>query len=681
MARVKSQAFDLRASQLKGTHADVKSYEDLALWLTEELDIAIAARSGVDVEIRENWKRYEQQRTRMNPPWPDAADLTSPITTEYTDALHARVMETIFTDTVFTVEGWGESAQKASFVEEFHQRTLEEERLQDYLDEVLMRSWHEPAGVLEVSEGSTLRREQVRMRAQIAVDETTGLPIVGEDNQPQFVLNPETGEPVEAPSDPSVPSADIDVTVWRPVRVGPAYDVVPYLDFLTLPAHARHRDQVWGYAKRFYRRVPELVQRAKQGIYDSKAVEAIGTDNEREHGDKGPTDAVSVVDQRGPTAEKELFEMQFLADLDGLGERWYRATVHRDKRVLLRLKFDDRTTRYIRFVPYKKPGAIDGYTLSGHKLITVHEEDTAVRNMRADMAALAIASPILKRQGALWDEYEQPFGPRSVITVREPNEISQLPLRDVPQSINQWKADVRMDGDRLVGQNDTSLGVDSGENNTLGEERLRAGYAEVRVNLLIKRLKEPMEELWQARHHIWKRVLADQASGALPVLQKALIGMEARGIAVSSVNDGRIAPDMLEGQFWGKPRGSVESSDMNAARAYFNQLIAVLPGLMKVNPTIAALFSAGPAAKSLIEQLLRVYRWPDKQAFLGSEAQAVLQREEEKRQMMGNPQLQMLMAMANGGGPGGPQAGAAAGPPPVQGGSEPPMPGGPAGVM
>jgi hypothetical protein len=672
--RVKSEAYDLKASQLKGTHADVRTYEQLAIWLSQEIDIGLSARNGVDELIRGNWRRYEQERTRTNPPWPDAADLTSPITCEYTDALHARVMETIFADNVFTVEGWGDASQKAPFVEEFHQRTLEEERLQDYLDEVLMRAWHEPAGILEISEAGELRQERVQMRAALQIDAASGMPIVGEDNQPLTQTDPLTGEPVEV-EDPNQPSALVDADVWRPVRVGPAYDVVPYLDFLTLPAHARNRDQIWGYAKRFWRRVPELKGKAQKGVYDRKAVEALGTENEKDTTSLDAPNNGHVPEQRGPTAQKELWEVQFLADLDGKGERWYRATVHKDKYQILRLKFDDRVTRYIRFVPYKKPGSIDGYTLSGHKLITVHEEDTAVRNMRADMAAMAIASPVLKQQGALWDEYEQPFGPRAVITVRSKDEITQLQLRDVPQSINVWKQDVRMDGDRLVGQNDTSLGVDSGENNTLGEERLRAGYAEVRVNLLIKRLKEPMEELWQARHAIWKRTLSDQQSGALPILQKTLIGLEARGIDMSGINDGRITADMLEGSFWGKPKGSVESADLGMQRQHFAQLMQVLPAVMQTNPMIAMLMQSGPAAKSIIEQMLRVFRWPDKQAFLGSEAQQMIAGQMQQQQMMQNPQMQVLMALANGGAGNAPTNGPGGGPQAPPPGS-PPMPSG-----
>jgi hypothetical protein len=651
----KSDAFDIRESQMKGAYGE--SYADLALWLSRELDTGLETRGDVTSDIRYGWTLYEQGRTRLgtNAPWPDAADLTSPYASEYVDALHARVMQTVFTEPVFTVEGWGDSSARAPFVEEFHQRAQEDERLQGYLDEVLLRSWIEPAGILEVSESFELRRERQRKRVKIQTDEFTGGPVMGEDNQPVLQTNPETDEYLES-EDPNEPSADVDVDVWEPVRMGPAYDVVPYLDFLTLPAHARNNTQIWGYAKRFWRRVPELKARVQLGVYDKHAVEEIGEENERQTLSDEAPETRTVPSQLGPLAQKELWEIQFLADLDGQGERWWRATVHKDKRQLLRLKYDDRTTRYLRFVPFPKPGSVDGYSLVTHKLITIIEQDTAVRNMWADRAALAAAVPLKRQTGALWDPYEQPFGPRAVIDVRDMNEIQPMEMPDVPNSITQWKQDIRADADRLIGQNDTSLGTQTEEHRTLGEVQLRAGYAEVRTDLIVKRFKEPLEELGQARHNIYKRQLAGRAQG-LPMPQSMVFGLEARGIDVQSLStDGRITADMLEGQFWFKPRGSVESADRNRQKSDFNQLMQALPGLMQANTMIAAIFQSQPAAKSIVEQMLRVYNWPDKQAFLGSEAQGLMGQQAQ----MQSPQMQVLMQMAQmGGGAGtGPSGGA-----------------------
>jgi hypothetical protein len=622
------------------------------------------SRGSVEADIRYWWTLYEQGRTRTgNAPWPDAADLTSPMAAEYTDAVHARLMQTVFTEPVWTVEGWGESSKRAPFVEEFHQRAQEEERLQSALDAVMLRALVEPAGILEISESIEMRREQVEKRVKWATDPMTGSQLLDEKQQPLPQTDPETGDYVEAtPEDPN--SVRIQYDELQPVRKGPAYDVVQYLDFLTLPFHAKDRTQIWGYAKRFWRRVPELTALAKKGQYDTQAVEDLGDENEKDTSTDAPNKPGTVASQDGPTAQKELWTVQFLANLDGKGERWYRATVHKDKRILLRLHKDDRVTRYFKFVPFPRPGSTDGYSLIGHKLVTVIEEDTAVRNMRADKAALAVSYPIKKLVGALWDEHEQPFGPRQVITVRDKGEVEQMQGTDVPQSINVWKSDVRMDADRLVGQNDTSLGQETGKDATLGEVRLRAGYAEVRMDLIVKRLKEPLEELGQARHNIYIRQLREQ--GGKPMPQSMVIGLEARGVDITGIADGRVTPDMLEGQFWFKPKGSIESADLNAQMGYTNQLLVALANLSKVNPMIQMLLSSPQAAKSILEQLLRVYRWPDKQVFLGSEAQQLIQQQIQQQQMMSDPRMQILMALGGGqdqpAGPGqlpSPEAGAA----------------------
>lgn len=664
----KSTAFDLKESDLKGTHANVRTWDELGIWLTNELEIATAVRGASDEDVKYWWTLYEQGRTRgSNAPWPDAADLTSPMASEAVDAVHARLMQTVFTEPVWTVEGWGDSVKKAPFVEEFHQRAQEEERLQSYLDAVLLRSLVEPAGILEISEAVEKRREVTRKQVKWETD-AAGQPLLDAQQQPKAAKD-DAGNFIEAaPDDPM--SVQVEFDDLQHVRKGPAYDVVPYLDFATLPAHAKDRTQIWGYAKRFYRRVPEIAALAKQGIYITEAVDKVGTQNDRdERSDEAPARAIALASQDGPTAQKELWTVQFLADLDGKGERWYRATVHRDTHALLRLNKDDRVTRYFKFAPFPKPGSTDGYSLIGHKLLTVIEEDTAVRNMRADKAALAISAPILKVQGALWDEYEQPFGPRSVITVRDAREVTQMQLSDVPASINVWKLDVRADADRILGLNDTSLGQETGKDATLGEVRLRAGYAEVRMDLIVKRLKEPLEELAQARHNIYLRQLRDeqaQTQQGRMVPQSLIMGLEARGIDVSSIADGRITPDMLEGQFWFMPKGSVESADLNAQMGYFNQGLIALANLAKTNQTIGMLLSSPSTARSILEQWARVYRWPDKQAFLGSEAQDAIKQQMEQQQMMQDPRMQIAMAMAQAGGqPGGqPSPGGPGAPPP-----------------
>jgi hypothetical protein len=640
----KSQAFDVTDQQLKKTQ--FKDRNGLCRWLCQELDHAISARSGIEGEIKYAWAIYQQDRTRgRNVPWPDAADLTSPYGVEYVDAIHARCMGSIYGgEPVWTVEGWGESAIKAPYVEEFHQRAQEDERFQGFADEWVLRAFVEGVGTLEIDESVEMRRQLQRKRVKLKLHE--GAPVMGEDNQPELEQD-EDGAYLDAQGEE--PSAEVDVDSVEPVRLGPDYDVIPFLDFLTLPGHARNRQQVWGYAKRFWRRVPELDAKVSMGMYDKEAVKAIGTDNDRQTlSDEAPA-IQTVPTQDGPTAQKELWELQVLVDCDGRGERWYRATVSKDRYQLLRLKVDDRTKRFIQFTPFPKPGSVGrGYSLITNKMITVIEEDTAIRNLRADRAAFKASQPVLRQHNALWDPFEQPMGPGRVLDVRDKNEITMLQgIEDVPASVMLWKADVRTDGDRLMGTNDVALGQDTSEQKTLGEVQLRAGYSEVRMNVVLKRLSEPMEEVFQARHTIWKRALS--ARSKMPQSRALFIGKMADGIEVSGLgSDGTVTADLLEGVFWGKPKGSVETSDLNRIRQDTIGLLQALPAVMQINPQVGMLFQTIPAAKSLVKQILRVFRWQDVQSIIGPESGGVFDQMEAQQQMqaaMADPRMQALQAL------------------------------------
>lgn len=650
--QTKPSAFDLKDSQLKGRW---KTWADVASWLAMELDTAISARSGMSEFIRFCWDYYEQNRMRgTNAPWPDAADLPSPLAPEYTDAIHARLMQTVFVDPVWTVEGYGEAAQRAPFVEEFHQRAQEEERLQTFLDEWMLRGLVETVGTLEISEGYEMRREIARRRVKLQIDPATSQPIHGDDGP--MLAQDEEGGYLDAEGEE--PSAEVDVDQDTPVRLGPQYDVIPYLDFYTLPGHARNASAVWGHAKRFYKRIPQLEACAARGDYDKAAIEQLGTADEANQAGQSAPASPDPVPQEGSLAQKELYECQVLIDVDGKGERWWRFTLHKETRTLLRAKFDDRTTRYIRWMPFPKPGCVDhGYSLPGNKLITVLEEDTARRNMTADRMALKIAQPIKRKVGALWDPFEQPWSPGAVVDVREMDEVQPVQgIEDVPQSVMMWRNFLRDDGDRLIGQNDVARGVISEADSkpTATQINTTAQAAEVRVSVLRNRMQEALEELFQARHTIWKRTLTSNPD--LPVDRAMVIGRDVPGVEMAAYpKDGRVTAQLLEGTFWGKPRGSVDTADPMRMRADVIGLLNALPLLTQMNPAIAQIFGTIPAAKALTEQILRVFRWPDRQSFLGSEADSVFDamqkqqdQQREQQQLMGDPRMQLLMAAGGG---------------------------------
>ena len=672
--------FDLKPSKLR----DFDDYDHLARWLCEEIQAAEDVRGHLD-PLLDYWHRiYEQDRTRLytNRPKPDGADLTSPLGTQYVDSLHARTMQTIFgVEPIAVVEGWGESVAQAPFVEEFHQWAAEDERLANYVDRAVGNSWIDGVGVLEVYEEVDYRpvRRIIWAQVETDVDPMTGQPrlVMGEDSEPKYVMN--GGKYVEVPEPPPgmpIPMgiAQVSIDDYQPVRVGPGYSIIDFRDFLSLPGHARDKRDIWGYAKRFYRRFSYLQQKAKDGMYDKKALERIDDTNERETTLDDTRMGVTVARQDGHASEKLLYEVAFLRDLDGTGERWWVATVHLGHQVLLRLKYDDLGTqigfgRFVRFIPLPRKNSVDGFSIIGHKIITLIEEHTAVRNMRADLSALAVAAAgtLKVQQGALYDPEEQALGVGSAIYVRDPNEVQQLDVPDVPQILAAWEQSILDGAERTMGVNEIATGVQPENSRTLGEVQLTAGYSEVRMNLIVKRIQESIEELYQIRHVIWKRALASQ--GEMPMPHQIQSGIEARGVDVDQLPGGTITARLLEGKFKFKPRGSVETADNGRLRQDFTQAIQILPALMQMNPMVAAAWNTPQAARALNEQLVRLFRFQDRQAILGVPGQVAGQT----AQMM--PQMQEMMSAMQGGAA--PAGGAGMGPDPVGSpavGSAPPPP-------
>jgi hypothetical protein len=621
----------------------------LTTWLVDEVQVAIDAKAAADVEV-DYWHRlYEQGRTRLGPhtPHQHSADLTSYLGTQNVDALQARLMKTVNVEPIWTVEGWGEAANKAPFVEEFHQWKAEEEGLQAVLDRLSLICMIEPRGLLEVREGTEMRRvrkqQWVAMATMPMPNPETGMPepapVFNEKGEPQLQQAPD-GTYVEA-RDPNQPAVEVVVDSLEPVRVGPQYRILPYRDSLVLPGHARDKDEVWGYAKRFWKRIPELEASAALGIYDSDAVAQLTRTGDREQEPALARAHATVAPQEGPTAEKELWEILLLKDLDGKGERWYLVTLSLSEHLVLRVQHDDvDRSRYVLFNLFPRPDRVtEGFSLIGHKLITTIEEHTAVRNMRADRSTMATNAPIKRLVGALWDPDEQPWGASAVIDVRDMREIEPIQVPDVPNSVIDWERGLERTSERLVGVNDIATGqtVQSSAK-TLGEVQMATEQSFVRMDLVIRRFQEAMEDLGAIRHAIWKRVLQGRPDGVEPPLG-VMVGLEARGL---SLPNGRLTADLLDGQYRFKPRGSVETADPRALRADFVQMLQALGAL----PPMAqqAILMNPQALTALLDQFVRVFRIPNRQAFTAGARQMIEQQMIQMQQMQ---QMQML-------GPGGP---------------------------
>jgi hypothetical protein len=615
--------------------------QELALFATREFQAAIDAKATTEQEVDYWWMLYEQARVRgRNTPWPDAADLTSYLAAEKVDAIVARGMKTVWVDPVYSVEAWGSAAARAPFVEEFHQWKVEEERLQNVLDRLWQISLVEPRGLLEVYEGTEYRVVRRQMNAAVQIDPMSGTPVYGEDGQPQLQMGPD-GKFVEA-QDGQEQMAVTVVDDPQPVRCGPCYRIIPYRDSVILPGHARDQQEIWGYGKRIWKRLPDI-QRQSMGpnaLYDKEVVEKMTNTGNRE-----PTDALKragqdVAPQHDTTAEKEIWELTLLLDLDAImsskaglgkvrgelrGPRWYVLTVHLDQQLLLRVQHDDLDrSRYLPVILFPRADrATEGFSLVGHKLVTIIEEHTAWRNMAADRGSMLVNLPMKRMVGALWDPEEQPMGPKAVIDVRNMDEVQ--PMEGNPQGMNEAFEHIQMlerNAERVVGVNDIASGSVLQQDKTLGEVQMATQAAEIRMDLVIRRFQEMMEPLGEIRHAIWKRTLAEKEDGVEPP-QSLLSNLEGRGVSIDEyLPEKKITAALLDGAFRFKPRGSVESADKNRQRMDWMNFLKIYPELLQLFAPVLGMSLMGPkACREILRQTLYLFNVPNTQAFLGNFAQ------------------------------------------------------------
>ena len=615
--------------------------KSLGLFLCDELQKGLDARASLEQDVDYWHQLYEQARTRQgrNAPWPDAADLTSYLACEKVDAIQARLMDTVWVNPIWSVEGWGDAADRAPFVEEFTQWKAEEGRLQATIDKLSLISLIEPRGLVEVYEGTEMRVTRKTVMAKVKTDPLTGGMLYNEDLEPDIEYGPD-GKAV--PAGPQDIGAETVLDERARVRTGPVERIIPYRDSVILPGHARDKEEIWGYGKRLWRRYADIQRQATAGQYDTEAVRRM-----TESGDKEPDQALqrsghTVAPSESTTAEKELWEVLVLLDLntyfpsvslpklrgaDYHGARWYLVTLHVPSQQLLRAQHDDlERSRFVLVNLFPRPDrATEGFSLIGHKLGTIIDEHTAWRNMAADRGAMVAQAPIKRLVGALWDPYEQPWGPRAVIDVRDMNEVQAVDVPDYTASAMNHIQMCEQTAERVVGVNDISAGQVSSESRTLGEVQMATAASEIRMKQIIRRFQESMEEIAQIRHAILKRAVAESQDGIEPP-QSMMASLEGRGVDVmSAMPDKKVTAALLEGVFRFKPRGSVETADPVRQQQNMVQMTQMLPALLQMFPMMVPMFQTPQAARAMGREFLKVFQVENTQAFLGSPAQDLMQ--------------------------------------------------------
>jgi hypothetical protein len=211
----------------------------------------------------------------------------------------------------------------------------------------------------------------------------------------------------------------------------------------------------------------------------------------------------------------------------------------------------------------------------------------------------------------------------------------------------------------------------SQETRTLGEVQMATEQSFVRMDLIVRRAQEAIEDLYQIRHAIWKRVLAEKGEDGVEAPQSLLSNLEGRGVTIDdALPEGKVTAQLLSGAFRFKPHGSVQTADPAKRRADWMQFLQVLPMLRQTMP----LPSQNPVimARAIWRETLRAFNVENQQAFIGSASEDLQAQQQAQMSAM----LPMLMA-AMGGGPPGLPAGAGAPQNPMPSPPQMPQMGGP----
>lgn len=597
---------------------DVELPDTLATELCQDITNAFDMRSSVVgdgglIDLADFY--YEQGRSDpKDRPFVGAADLTSYFIYEKVSALRARLMKAVFGVRPFCfVEGWGQDASKAPYVEEFHDWQTRKGDLPLELYKTIHGALLEDAYILEVSERIETRRTVEELDVALELHPDTQGPIL-ENGQPKIQMDAD-GEPV--PATDGQASAKIKRDYVKTKRLGPQYDAISMKDFVFLPGHAKNQKQVYGYAYRVFARVPELQEKAKDGVYDQKAVDLVGEAHDRENAAVPPV-VDGVASQDHPAiVEVELMQVALKRDLDDDGrEEWYVLTVHVPSSTILRCKLDTFVMRVgiprcVPFVLFPRRNSVYGYSFAFDALLTLAEEHTSLRNMKADRGALATQAPLKILQGALYDPEAQPMGVGRAIYVREMNEVQPMQIPDVPNSAVQQTIEQVQAVERVSGLGDNAVGVQSLEARTLGEQRLVAGGTAVRVDEVMGHLHWAISQVMQLSNAIWVDTLEVDGKG-IDAPSSVVATLQSRGADF----DGKFTVSMLKGNFQFEPYGSDATADPQRQRGDFNSGLMALGELAKTVTSLQPILADRAVGQTILEQWARVYNIRDRQPFL-----------------------------------------------------------------
>ncbi len=420
--------------------------DELSKHVTEVLSQEIRNQAPRMQEMQTWEDNYAGRKPPKQYPWPDAANVCTPLTRSNTDAIHVRLVDALFNKRKM----WMIRARDPLYV-----------GIDRQLEEAL--DWFQK-NILKF-------RQKLQSPLIQCIKTGTGIVKIGWRSDKRTVYRYAT---TKERLNPKVRTYPLPGTKARAVKVvqtlyeGPQVYPVPREDFV-ISADATTIQDAYIVGFRTRVRLPQLKLKAKQGIYDKDSVEDISPGSRVDENLEGRVirqekDVRYTVDETMPI---DVWETWLSYDVDGDGEPDdIVVTIHRESGKILRCVYNPMFLGFRPFVAlvfYPREYAVDGEGVA-EILANVQQEIDSLHNQRLDRLT-QINSPVLfVRSGSSLEDLEV-LEPGNIYVVDDELDTALREFRfsDTTFSTYQEEQMLRSDGDRAVGITPNVLGIQTAE--------------------------------------------------------------------------------------------------------------------------------------------------------------------------------------------------------------------------
>ncbi len=483
---------------------DNEKRKKIALKIKEDIDNALTASSDLRTRI-DNWnKQYEGITTPTNFPWTNAANMHVPVTAIAVDAIHARLLGTIFNiEPIVLVKG--KNREKAAKVQEILNYYWDVMMaFKEKIDSWVLKTLIEGTGVLKLIWKQEIKKTRT-IEEIIPEVEVEILPIEG--REPQYYIK------------------EVEEIVYE----GPSLEVIPLQDII-VPPRARSVEESKFIVHRFYLRWSDLKKRELEGIYDNieEIKNKITEQYKREEVYRTIQETIGItetMENRFENMEFELYEYWGGYDInnDGIDEECI-FTLESSTLTLIRADINsylhgNRPFVILKIIP--REGFFYGIGLC-ERLESLQAEINTVHNDRLNNQALAIAKIFKVRKGSGFDPTLQELYPGATIFLEDLNDLQILEMGDIKSSSFLEEPMLREYIERATGVTDYTLGMGgryrTGRGTATGTLALLQ-EGNIRFDVFVERLRGALKKLAEMTIQLCQQFLPESIE-----IQKKILG-------------------------------------------------------------------------------------------------------------------------------------------------------------